>query len=329
MSRDTYVQRQGIAYTSQLMMGSFFLFLFMILGAAFNAIGNNRVFLYILAFSLALNMLLDPVLIFGWFGLPRFGVTGAAMATVISRILGCLVGYLVLQKGFPKGKKHSERLRLSFACRNTWQILRIGTPASLNGFLFSIIYIFLTHIIASFGTEPMAALGLVHKTESLTFFVFVGFSQAASAMVGQNLGAGQPQTARDSVKKSLKLANILVLLIGTGLFFFSPQLYGLFTDNPQVVAYSVLYMRLLFFVLVFHSLEVILGGALRGAGYTLPILFIYTPLTALRIPLAYWLGIGLGLGVLGIWLAIHVTTMLKGVIMLAWFAKRRWYEQRI
>lgn len=330
MTEDSTVIEQGLIYTRIMVISSFFLFLFMVIGNTFNAIGNNIVFFKVLISSLIINIVLDPILIFGWFFFPEMGIQGAAAATAISRIAGCSIGLFILRDRFiSKYQQNTGRKPFSYYAGIALKTIKIGSPPSINGFLFSMIYIFIANIISRFGTEAIASMGLVHKVESMTYFIYFGFSQATMSMVGQNLGAKQTEKARKSVTQSLLLANTGAYITGTMLFLFGPQIFALFTDNSLVIEYSSIYIRILYFVLLFHSLEIILSGAFQGSGWTLPVLLINTPITALRIPIAYTLAVFFDHGVLGVWLAIHFTTLLKGLILYIPYKKSKWYERSI
>ncbi len=330
MTSDSLVSSQGVTYTSIMIISSFFLFFYQVLGNTFNAIGNNIVFFKILITSLIINIILDPILIFGWFFFPEMGIRGAALATVISRISGCVMAYRVLNLNFLSRYRASGLRRpLSYYSEIIKKILKIGFPPSINGFLFSSIYIFISSILSRFGTEAIASMGLVHKVESMTYFIFFGFSQATMSMVGQNLGAGQPRKARESVRHSVILANAGAYTTGTLLFLFAPWVFSLFTDNMLVISYCTVYIRILYMVLFFHSLEIILSGAFQGSGNTLPVLLINTPITALRIPIAYLLAVLLDYRVIGVWIAIHITTMLKGLVLYIPYKKQKWPDRNI
>ncbi len=330
MTDDPVVIEQGITYTSTMITGSFFLFFFQVLGNTFNAIGNNIIFFKILITSLIINIILDPILIFGWFFFPEMGIKGAAVATVISRIAGCLIAYALLKLRFINRYQDKYGIKpLSYYFDIIRKTLKIGFPPSINGFLFSSIYVFIASIISRFGTEAIASMGLVHKVESMTYFIFFGFSQATMSMVGQNLGAKQPGKARESVRNSIVLANAGAYTTGTVLFLFAPWIFSLFTDNMLVIDYCTIYIRILFFVLFFHSLEIIISGAFQGSGNTLPVLLINTPITALRIPIAYVLAVVFDYRVLGVWIAIHITTLLKGLIIYIPYKRKKWYDRNI
>jgi MATE family, multidrug efflux pump len=201
-------------------------------------------------------------------------------------------------------------------------IIRIGAPLSLSGVLLSVIYMWLTRFTSRFGTPALAALGVGHKMEGLGFIAISGFALAAGALVGQNLGARQEARAREAVR--LTVAYCLAVTVTTALAFLliPGRLVALFTRDPQVIADGVLYLRVIAFAQIGQSFELILEGALAGAGYTLWPQVASTTLTALRIPLAAWWSNAIGL--LGIWLALSITAIARGVAMVLFWKGGRW-----
>ena len=138
----------------------------------------------LLGASVLLNLVLDPLMILGWGPVPALGVYGAALATVLTRGLGFIVGIELLRR------RGGLRLELSLPVART--IARIGLPTMLTGVLFSVIYMLLVRVVGRFGTPAIAALGVGHKIEGISYMICVGFGLAAETLVGQNLGAGQP-----------------------------------------------------------------------------------------------------------------------------------------
>jgi len=206
-------------------------------------------------------------------------------------------------------------------------IIRIGAPLSLAGVLLSLIYMWLTRFTSRFGTAALAALGIGHKMEGLGFIAISGFALAAGALVGQNLGAKQEARARQAVR--LTVGYCLVVTVTTALaFLLVPRpLVALFTDDPQVIADGVLYLRVIACAQIGQSFELILEGALAGAGYTFWPQIVSTSLTALRIPLAAWWSRGFGL--LGIWLALSVTAIARGIAMVLFWKGGGWRASKV
>jgi putative MATE family efflux protein len=310
----------GRAYLMTWLLGGPLVFGFFAIEATFRAAGDTRTPFLMLAGSVCVSILLDPLLIAGLGPFPRLGVEGAALASVMVRGGGFLLGVvLALRRGL---------LRISAPdWRTLPTIIRIGAPLSLAGVLLSLIYMWLTRFTSRFGTAALAALGIGHKMEGLGFIAISGFALAAGALVGQNLGAKQEARARQAVR--LTVGYCLVVTVTTALaFLLVPRpLVALFTDDPQVIADGVLYLRVIAFAQIGQSFELILEGALAGAGYTFWPQIVSTSLTALRIPLAAWWSRVFGL--LGIWLALSVTAVARGIAMMVFWKGGRWRASKV
>jgi putative MATE family efflux protein len=314
------VARLGHAYLSTWLLGCPLVFGFFAIEATFRAAGDTRTPFLMLAGSVCVSIALDPLLIIGIGPFPHLGVEGAALASVMVRGGGFLLGLVIaLRRGL---------LRIAAP---DWRVLptiiRIGAPLSLSGVLLSVIYMWLTRFTSRFGTPALAALGVGHKMEGLGFIAISGFSLAASALVGQNLGARQEGRARDAVR--LTVAYCLVVTVTTAVAFLviPGTLVALFTRDPEVIADGVLYLRVIAFAQIGQSFELILEGALAGAGYTFWPQVASTTLTALRIPLAAWWSRPFGL--LGIWLALSLTAVARGVAMVLFWKGAGWRTVRV
>jgi putative MATE family efflux protein len=314
------VARLGHAYLSTWLLGCPLVFGFFAIEATFRAAGDTRTPFLMLAGSVCVSIVLDPLLIIGIGPFPHLGVEGAALASVMVRGGGFLLGLVIaLRRGL---------LRIAAPdWRTLPTIIRIGAPLSLSGVLLSVIYMWLTRFTSRFGTPALAALGVGHKMEGLGFIAISGFALAASALVGQNLGARQEARAREAVR--LTVAYCLAVTVTTALAFLliPGRLVALFTRDPQVIADGVLYLRVIAFAQIGQSFELILEGALAGAGYTLWPQVASTTLTALRIPLAAWWSNAIGL--LGIWLALSITAIARGVAMVLFWKGGRWRTVKV
>ena len=161
--------------------------------AIFRGSGDTRTPMFVLSGALLLNAVLDPVMIFGLGPVPALGIAGAAWATVIAHAVG-VIWAMVLLLGRDVRPRLPGLSALSPSLLLT--LVRVGTPVAFNSFFFSMIYIFLTPIIAEFGGSAVAAVGVGHRVEGLTYFTCLGFATAASTLVGQHMGAGQPERSR-------------------------------------------------------------------------------------------------------------------------------------
>ena len=305
----------GHRYLHTWLLGGPLVFGFFAIEATFRASGDTRTPFLLLMASVLLSVGLDPLLIAGLGPFPRLGVEGAALSSVMVRGGGFLIGIgIAWRRGLLRLKTPDWRAVPT--------VIRIGAPLSLAGVLLSIVYMWLTRYTSRFGTAALAALGVGHKIEGLGFIAISGFALSASALVGQNLGAHQEARARQGVR--MTVAYCLAVTVTTAIAFLAiPRtLVGLFTPDPAVITDGSLYLRVIAFAQIGQTFEIILEGALAGAGYTLLPQIASTTLTLLRVPLsAWWSGT---LGLLGIWLALSVTAISRGVAMSVFWLRGSW-----
>ncbi len=310
----------GRAYLSTWLLGAPLVFGFFAIEATFRAAGDTRTPFLMLAGSVCVSILLDPLLIIGLGSFPQLGVEGAALASVMVRGGGFLLGLVIaLRRGLLRVAAPDWRALPT--------IVRIGAPLSLAGVLLSVIYMWLTRFTSRFGTPALAALGVGHKMEGLGFIAISGFALAASALVGQNLGARQEARAREAVRLTVGYCLVVTVTTAIAFLLIPARLVSLFTRDPEVIADGVLYLRVIALAQIGQSFELILEGALAGAGYTFWPQVVSTTLTGMRIPLAAWWSGAIGL--LGIWLALSVTAISRGVAMVLFWKGGRWRTVRV
>jgi len=315
MNTPLEVTLQGADYLVVYLVGCPIVFAYFAMDATFRAAGDTRTPLQILLLALAANALLDPLLILGVGPIPQLGTGGAALATVLTRTGSVVVGYRLLRK-----RNLIRRVRLSSSAMRA--IARIGLPVSAGGVTFSLIYILLTRVTSQFGTAGLAALGVGHKIESLSFLACIGFGIAAATAVGQNIGAGQPERATEAGRAALRDALVLMSIIGLTFLIVPEQLMHLFTTDQAVVDHGASYLRIVAVAQLFMAFEMVLQIAMEGAGYTLWPMVSGVTLTSLRLPLAWWLQRPLGLA--GVWWAISLTAIARGVVMIGIWRHGKW-----
>ena len=314
------VARLGHAYLSTWLLGGPLVFGFFAVEATFRASGDTRTPFLILAASVLLSIGLDPLLIAGVGPFPRLGVEGAATASVMVRGGGFLIGlFIAVRRGLLRVRAPDWRAIPT--------ILRVGAPLSLAGVLLSVIYMWLTRFTSRFGTPALAALGVGHKVEGLGFIAISGFALSASALVGQNLGAGQEDRARQAARLTVGYCLMATAVTAVAFLSIPRVLVGLFTSDAAVIADGALYLRVIAFAQIGQTFELILEGALAGAGYTFWPQVTSTTLTALRVPLSAWWSQSMGL--LGIWLALSLTAIARGVAMTIFWVRGGWRGTRV
>ncbi|MDD5362664.1 MAG: MATE family efflux transporter [Ignavibacteria bacterium] len=291
--------------------------------AIFRGYGDTRTPFYLFLLGVVLNFFLAPVLMFGFLIIPAMGISGAALSTLAAFFTSFAAGFFILRK-----RNLIEKIfHYKFDPGIIKETLRIGLPIAINGVGFSLIYVFVSRFVIEYGTSAIAALGIGHRSESLAFQITVGFSMASSVLVGQNIGAGNPDKAEKLAWKILGYASLIMLAYGALLFVFSEQFAGFFINDIEVIKVSSVYNKIAASVLIFSAAEIILGGAFSGAGDSLPPAIVGLPMNFLRIPLvalfsSLW-------GLTGIWIAICSTVVIKGIVIAIWFKLGKWKKRKL
>ena len=308
------VARLGARYFGTYLLGAPLIYGFFAVDAAFRAAGDTRTPFIILAASVAVTLVLDPILIVGWGPVPSLGVAGAAIATICTRAVAFLIGLTIIGR---RGVVRFGRPDM----RALWAVLRIGLPTAMTGVVFSLIYVMVTRTATQFGTPALAALGIGHRVESWLYMIGVGCGAATAAIVGQNLGAGRVDRAEKAGWISVAFCSVFGVLAFAMEVSFPERFASIFSSDPAVIAEAARYLRIAAVSQVGICAEIVLEGALGGAGATLPPMLTSTTITASRIPLAAWAAARWG--IVGLWWTITITALLRAVgMMLLWRAGR-------
>ena len=320
METPAAVTTLGVRYLGAYFVGIPLLYGFFAIDATFRASGDTRTPFILLAASVLVTLILDPALILGWGPFPRMGIVGAAIATVCTRGVAFVMGLAIVvrQRLLAFG-----RLRLD----SIIAVCRVGLPTAVTGIVFSLIYIVVTRTATRFGTPALAALGIGHRVESWLFMVGVGFGAATAAIVGQNLGAGDVKRAERAGWLSVALCSTLGLAACIIDLLYAEQLAGLFTRDATVIVEAARYLRIAAISQLGICAEIVLEGALGGAGETLPPMLASTSFTASRVPLVAvaadrW-------GSVGIWWTISLTAIGRALSMIGLWRLGRWKHKSV
>jgi putative MATE family efflux protein len=352
MGTGAEVTELGSRYLRVILLGCPLIFLSFTIQRIFQAGGDTVTPMWLMFFTLLINTALDPVLMLGLFGLPKMGVAGAALATVIARLLMVVSGIWLLRSKLRFGTKRllkpvfryiphavpviaPGRLQLRFA-HNTimdWPLfkstLRIGLPNAVSQVLFPFVYMIITRLPAAYGPQYIAALRIGHTVEGISFFLALGVSIAAATCVGQNLGANKPVRAARAAWIATGIVVAILFVFSVLFFTFSRQVGSVFSPDLQTIVASATYLEILAFSQVFMGIEMVLEGAFSGAGNTVPAMVISVPLNLARIPMAYVLAGTFGLGINGVWWSISGSSIAKGLVMVFWFSRGRWKRKKV
>lgn len=316
-------QQAAIAYLTPLLYGLPLITLWYAVEGIFRGAGDTFTPMWVNALSLTLNMVLDPLLIFGIGPFPQLGIAGAAWATIFAHglaSLGCL--FLLWMRSYRPRIHQGNAIRIDRLMIT--HIIRIGAPIAISAFLFAWTYVLLTRVISSFGSSAIAALGVGHRIEGIGYYICAGFSAASSVLVGQNLGAKRKKAAAKAAWKTTYIAAITLGTIAAITYIFAEPFVAFFANDPEVIAHGKDYLRIITLLEFAMAFEVVLEGGFSGAGNSMPPMLITVPLTLIRFPISYILVFWMDYSIIAVWWTINITTLLKGAAMIIWFKKNRW-----
>ena len=295
-----------------------FSFLSLTLTGLYTAQGDSKTPFAANLVVLAVNMILDPVLILGPGPFPRLGVTGAAIATVTAQfiVMSIMVMRILVTKkeNVLKGIQPFEKIPPKYVRG----ICKIGIPTALQGMAYCMISMVLTRMVSGFGAEAIATQRVGGQIESVSWNTADGFGAALNAFIGQNYGAGKMDRVKKGYRASLITVGVWGLFITLLFVCFPEQISGVFFHEPTAIATAVGYMIIIGYSEAFMSVELMTVGALSGLGKTHLCSVISITLTSARIPLAILLS-GTALGLLGIWWALTATSVVKGIVFVMAF----------
>ena len=303
------------------------LYLFLI-NAIFRGAGDAVMAMRVLWLANVINMILDPMLIFGWGPFPELGVTGAAIATSIGRGIGVLYQIYLLVRGNGRIKLFLDKLRMDAAIMK--RMVDISIPGIIQYGIGTASWLLLFRIIATFGSDAMAGY-----TIGVRIFIFAllpswGMGNAAATLVGQNLGAQKPDRAERSVWITAFSNMIFLGLVGLGMFIYAEPLISIFTTEPEVIRVGTACLQIISLSYIFFAFGMVTVQAFNGAGDTrTPTWINLISYWLLQIPLAYVLAHTLDLGVNGTFWAIAVAQCALAIISVIWFRRGTWKKQEV
>ncbi len=284
------------------------------MAAVLRAYGDTRSPALIYTGGLVLNLILDPFLIFGWGPFPKWGVLGAAVATVTSFTLALSVCLAWARSGRLIFQLPDDRPAL--CVRTLKRIVAVGLPPSLANVIFCVVYMAVSPVVGRYGPAALAALGIGHRILSISYLVCEGISVAAITVVGQAVGGDSLEEAVRSGWAAVKV--VAWISGGLSCLFFggAVPLSAIFSSDPAVKEIAVGYLRIISFSQPFLGIAMALDGVFAGFGKTVVPTKISIVTTLMRLPGVYWVGIFWALSVNMVWLVLSVLTALRGVLAL-------------
>ena len=328
MGASSEIVALGPGYTRIALGGSGVIVLLFLNNAIFRGAGDAAIAMRLLWVSNIINLVLDPCLIFGWGPFPRLGVTGAAVATFTGRAIGVLYQFYRLMRGTERIRILARHLRLNLAV--LLRLVRVSITGILQFAIAHTSWIGLVRIVSTFGAAALAGYTIAVRVVVFAILPSWGLSNAAATLVGQNLGAKQPERAETSVWRT-GLYNMLVLgSIGVLFVIFAEPIVRLFAHDPEVVSLGASCLRIISYGNIGYAYGMVMLQAFNGAGDTLtPTIVNLFGFWLFEIPLAYWLAIKMGLQSKGVYFSIVIA---EGAIALAsvlLFRRGKWKRQEI
>ena len=315
----------GYRYTQILLGGNLTIMLLFLINAIFRGAGDASVAMRVLIISNLLNILLDPLFIFGWGPVPGFGVKGAAIATTIGRGTAVVIQLLILIYGWSKIKVALNQFR--FHAATMWNLVKVSLGGIGQFIIGTSSWVFLMRIMAEFGSEVLAGYTIAIRVLMFTLMPSWGMSNAAATLVGQNLGAGKPDRAEKSVWKTGKFNAWFMVAVSLFYLFFAESIMRVFSDEAPIIEYGALSLRVIAAGYVFYAYGMVIIQAFNGAGDTrTPTVINFFCFWLFQLPLAYIGAVSLDLGPLGVLIAITVAEMLIALIGIWLFRKGKWKE---
>jgi len=314
---------EGYGYTKIMLAGNMTIMLIFLINAIFRGAGDASIAMRVLWLSNGLNIILDPILIFGFGPIPAFGVEGAAIATTIGRGTGVL--YQLSQLASVKSTVRVTVRHLKLNLQMMFRILKIAIGGIGQYMIGTLSWLFLVRISAEFGPEVLAGYAVAFRIIMFTILPSWGLSNAAATLVGQNLGAQQPDRAEKSVWKCAFYNMIFLGVISLIFGIWAEWFVGIFSKDSEVVYYGAIALRYICFGYVFFAYGMVIGQAFNGAGDTrTPTIINFFCFFCFEIPLAYLLAITFDFGPHGIFAAIAAAVVLLAIICITIFRRGKW-----
>lgn len=328
LGASTEVVRLGNEYLGVMLLGIFTMNALFIANSSLQGAGNTVIAMFAMILSNVINIVLDPILIFGLLGMPRLGVRGAAMATVAAQLAAAALVIAVLCRGAAGLRLHRGLWRPQ--PRLQWRILRVGMPSSGQMLLRSLMGIVLIRIVAGCGTAAVAAYGIGWRFQMILLLPSFALGNAAATLVGQNLGAGRPSRAARAAWLAAGMDVGLMAVSAAVLWTIAPGLIGLFSSEPEVIEIGTSFLRTVSPFFVFVALAIVMNRSMQGAGDTVPPMVItLAALWGLQVPLAIWFARTWVVPTQGIWWATSIAISSHGIMACAWFLRGRWKDRSV
>ena len=310
-------------------IGLIFNFGFIMFQSLLRGVGEVKIPLYINGATLLLNFFLDPLFIYGWGPIQAYGVTGAAVSTLVTQFISIAVGMYILFKG-------TTEIKLSIkAFSFDWPLLKkafkLGFPSSIEISARALGLTLMTVLVARFGTEVLAAYGVGSRLISFVVILSLGLSKACTTLVGQNMGAQRIDRAEKTSYYSSVIGFISLSVVGLIFFIFAEPLTRAFlVGDDNVVGMGVDFLKITSLSFGFMGLQMSVIGTLRGSGNTVSSMMLtIIGIWVIQFPVAWYLSSHTSLGYDGLWWSFPISNVIPALITLGWYKTGRWKKKNL
>ncbi|WP_270179803.1 MATE family efflux transporter [Alkalihalobacillus sp. CinArs1] len=317
----------GTTYFRIVAIPSVFMSLMFVISAILRGAGDTKSPMKVSIVINGINVGLDYILIFGFWMIPAYGLTGAAIATVVARMIGA-IGLLL----------YTQRVKILKFKRHYWkpdfihlkELMELGSPAAGERLIMRAGQIIYFGFVVALGTNVFAAHQIAGNIEVFSYMMGYGFATAATILVGQQIGAGRLKEAKQFAKLSLYLAIGVMTLFGGVLFFAGEWAGAFFSDDPNVINNIGIALKVSGVFQPFLAAVLILTGAFQGANNTkFPMYLTGIGMWAIRTLFVYLLGIKLNMGLMGVWIAIGLDIGFRAIVLAIYFSRDKWIIQKV
>lgn len=295
-----------------------FSFLSQILTGIFTAMGNSQTTFIATSIGLVINIILDPVLIFGVGPVPEMGVMGAAVATVFAQLVVACIFFVHAAKDTFLLKR--VKIFAKPDGRSLIEIIKIGLPTCIQSLIMTSISMIIARLIAGFGDSAVAVQKVGSQIESISWMTADGFAAAVNSFVAQNFGAGNKPRVRKGYSCSMKVVLLWGIFCTLLLILCPGPIFKIFIPEDSLLPLGIDYLQILGVSQLFMCIEITTAGAFSGLGRTVPPSVVSVILTGARIPMALALS-ATPLGLNGVWWSITISSVFKGLVLLFWYIR--------
>lgn len=316
-------------YLKTVSFGLPFWVIMILVSGVLQGMGNTKTPVIITFIMNIINIFIGYTIIFGNFGAPKLGVLGAGIGLDIAQFIGAMIGLYVLF--YRNGVLHNM-FNLNFFridIKEIASVYRVGLPSAFESVFWQLAAIILTRVMLTFGLVALDAYQIGLNAESISFTPAFGFAVAATALVGQCLGAGEGERGKKYLKELIKGSAVLTIILSSMLIFMPKQLMGLLTNDRSVIELGSKYLFLMGLVQLPQNISGVLNGALRGAGYTwVPMVVAFTGIWLIRVPLSLILTYVFHMNIIAIWVVICIDLIIRFILSVIIFKVKNIFDTK-